>query len=232
MWLSMNKPHQHMGERIRKARRATDLTQQQVSDALNVSVQSVSQWETGRTRPDADRLVRLADLIGVSFEYLTKGTLADDGTIPKPARWPARNGLSSRYAPLIKSKGEALGTVARLFDEDEPEIILSQFKPIGRIFAYELTEKDEAAPVYREGDIFIIDDGIGFRNGDIVLALDFDGDTFDFRQVRGVRLDALDHTIVDLRPLDGGEVTSSLDLDGEENRILGTVVEHRRLRSR
>ena len=47
------------GETIRNARKALGLTQRQLSQQLGVSNTSVSNWEKGLSRPDADMIQKL-----------------------------------------------------------------------------------------------------------------------------------------------------------------------------
>ena len=57
-----------IGEQIRNARKAKGLTQDALAEAMNVSRQAVSHWETNRTMPDAETLIRLAKELEHSFE--------------------------------------------------------------------------------------------------------------------------------------------------------------------
>ncbi len=57
-----------MGEQIRDARKAKGITQDALAEAMNVSRQAVSHWETNRTMPDAETLVRLSKVLEHSFE--------------------------------------------------------------------------------------------------------------------------------------------------------------------
>ncbi|KGV86486.1 helix-turn-helix family protein [Burkholderia pseudomallei MSHR3951] len=61
---------QHIGIRIRELRKAKGMTLQQLGDVFGISRASVSEWESGRSKPDASRLVELASTLGVSVEYL------------------------------------------------------------------------------------------------------------------------------------------------------------------
>ena len=47
------------GEIIRNARKSLNLTQRQLADQLGVSNTSVSNWEKGLSRPDADMIQKL-----------------------------------------------------------------------------------------------------------------------------------------------------------------------------
>ena len=51
------------GEVIRNARKALGLTQRQLSDRLGVSNTSVSNWEKGLSRPDADMIQKLCAIL-------------------------------------------------------------------------------------------------------------------------------------------------------------------------
>ena len=59
-----------IGSRIHKLRKKSGLTQQQVANRLNVVRTSISNWESGTRTPDAESLSQLADLFGVTTDYL------------------------------------------------------------------------------------------------------------------------------------------------------------------
>ena len=45
-------------------------SQRELARRLNVSQTAVSQWETGRTYPDIETLVKLADFYGTTTDYI------------------------------------------------------------------------------------------------------------------------------------------------------------------
>lgn len=61
-----------IGQRLMQARKTQALTQQQVADLCHVSRQTVSSWESGRTYPDIESIVRLADLLHLSLDELMR----------------------------------------------------------------------------------------------------------------------------------------------------------------
>ncbi len=63
-----------LNERIRALRLAKGLTLQQVGDVFGISRASVSAWESGATKPDAGKLVRLAELLETSLSNLLDGS--------------------------------------------------------------------------------------------------------------------------------------------------------------
>ena len=63
-----------LNERIRALRLAKGLTLQQVGDVFGISRASVSAWESGVAKPDAAKLVRLAELLETSLSNLLDGS--------------------------------------------------------------------------------------------------------------------------------------------------------------
>lgn len=56
--------------RIRALREDLDLRQIDVSRATGIDQKTLSNYETGKTQPDAAALIRLADFFNVSIDYL------------------------------------------------------------------------------------------------------------------------------------------------------------------
>lgn len=57
-------------DQIKEARKSARLTQSEVAQKLNITQGTYSQWENGKVRIDGASLQRLADLFGVSVDYL------------------------------------------------------------------------------------------------------------------------------------------------------------------
>ena len=62
-----------LGERIIKLRASKGISQSDLAEAMDVSRQSVSKWETGASVPDLDKLVKLSDYFNISLDQLVKG---------------------------------------------------------------------------------------------------------------------------------------------------------------
>lgn len=62
-----------LGDQLRQARTEAHLTQEAAAEALRVSRQTVSNWETGKTYPDILSVLAMSDLYGVSLDRLLKG---------------------------------------------------------------------------------------------------------------------------------------------------------------
>ena len=58
------------GKRLKTLRKSVDITQEQLADALGISYQAVSKWETGSGLPDISLLPGIAEFFGVSTDWL------------------------------------------------------------------------------------------------------------------------------------------------------------------
>ena len=88
-----------IGKRIQALRKEREMTQKQLADAVGVTPQAVSKWETDESCPDITALPLLAGALGVSVDALLGGdggevktgvvreANADDGKKEKPFKW-------------------------------------------------------------------------------------------------------------------------------------------------
>lgn len=57
-------------ERLKILRTQTNMSQKELAEHLFVSQQSVAKWETDKSTPNPDMIARIAELFGVSSDYL------------------------------------------------------------------------------------------------------------------------------------------------------------------
>lgn len=62
-----------ISDRIKIARIRCGLTQELLTEKINVSGSTVARWEQGKSEPRAAELAALSDVLGVSTDYLIKG---------------------------------------------------------------------------------------------------------------------------------------------------------------
>ena len=62
-----------IGKKLKEARQMSGLTQENVAEKLNVSRQTISNWETEKFYPDILYVLQLSDLYQVSLDELLKG---------------------------------------------------------------------------------------------------------------------------------------------------------------
>lgn len=64
--------YQSLAEALKARRTAHGMTQEQVAEALGVSRQAVSKWESGAAEPTTSNLLALAKLYGVDLNELLR----------------------------------------------------------------------------------------------------------------------------------------------------------------
>lgn len=62
-----------IGAKLREARLKEGLTQEYVAEAIQVSRQTISNWENERFYPDIVSVIKLSDLYHISLDQLLKG---------------------------------------------------------------------------------------------------------------------------------------------------------------
>lgn len=77
-----------LSERLRQFRKNAGLSQEQLAEALDISRQAISKWESGTTSPDVHNIVQLGKLYGVSTDSILLGEThmpADSDAVPENA---------------------------------------------------------------------------------------------------------------------------------------------------
>ena len=57
-------------ERLKTLRKQVKLTQAQIAEKLNISQQAYASWEKKKKKPTQDNLVKIAQILNVSVDYL------------------------------------------------------------------------------------------------------------------------------------------------------------------
>lgn len=99
-------------DQIKEARKSARLTQSEVAQKLNITQGTYSQWENGKVRIDGASLQRLADLFGVSIDYLL-GMTSD----PKQKKPTEGDTPDEPFTDPVKR--EALSVFSSLSPEDQ-----------------------------------------------------------------------------------------------------------------
>ena len=58
------------GEKLKEARKEAGLSQEQFAEKMNVSRSAIAKWESDKGMPDVNNLKMMAQLLGISLDYL------------------------------------------------------------------------------------------------------------------------------------------------------------------
>ncbi len=73
------KSTQNLPVRLKELRKQNKYSQEYVAEQLNISRQAISHWENGKTYPDIDNLVLLAELYHISVDELLQNRIEVNG---------------------------------------------------------------------------------------------------------------------------------------------------------
>lgn len=105
-------------EKIIKLRKSNGWSQEELAEKLDLSRQAISRWENGTALPDANNILQLSKIFGVTSDYLLNEDYTDDGDIPcvKEAKKELDSKKdSNRKLFLVSSVAFLLGAAVWLF---------------------------------------------------------------------------------------------------------------------
>ncbi|MBQ8199866.1 MAG: helix-turn-helix transcriptional regulator [Lachnospiraceae bacterium] len=89
-------PEINFEQRIKKLRKKSQLSQEQMGELLGIDGKSYGKYEQGTTLPTVDRLMQLSDIFNVSIDYLLFGTM--------PSTIERVSSLLGRYDASVQEK--------------------------------------------------------------------------------------------------------------------------------
>lgn len=127
------------GERLVQVAKEKGITQKELAKKLNVSASTVSDWGSGKTEPKGPNLIKAAEILGVTVDFLASGENVGAGNVHM------NNGaIGNFHAPVTISNGSE-----RQLSANEIEI-LRVFSSLGTadqakiiVYANELKEKQK-----------------------------------------------------------------------------------------
>ena len=100
-----------LGENIVRLRTQKNWSQGDLADALDISRQSVSKWETDASVPELEKLLKLSELFGVTLDALVRG---EDAPQSEPAAAEVQTAPSSFAPQAVPARDKSrsiIGTV-------------------------------------------------------------------------------------------------------------------------
>lgn len=193
---------------LKNVRLLKKLTQQEVANALNISVQAYSHYETGRREPDFNTLTRLANFFNVTTDYLLGKDIKDNN---KGVKIPVL-GVVPAGVPI-----EAIEEILE-YEEITPEMAKS-----GEYFGLKV-KGDSMSPNILEGDILIVRKQEDANSGDICVVM-VNGDD---ATVKKIKKDPKGLTLIPNNPAYDVTYFTNEEIVSIPVRIIGKVVESRR----
>lgn len=170
-----------IGERIRKARQAKRLTQEQLAAHFGISRVSITQWEKDDTRPSIDKYDTLAKALGGSPDYYMTG----NGTPPEVAS-PKIGGNeipelpNASFPKKIVASGIKIPVYGQAVGGVDGEFIMNGSLLYEVLAPPNLTETsgayavvvsgDSMSPRYEDGETVFVDPKRRPKRGDYVIA--------------------------------------------------------------
>ena len=108
-----------IAQRIRHYRKKRGLTQMTVAAALGVRTDNYAKYESGARVPRADRLVRLAKILNVSYDTLNEGVEREFADLLKSHAIGVITGEPGSFTMFVadmRSSEEAYGVISYFFD--------------------------------------------------------------------------------------------------------------------
>lgn len=136
--IARGKMNNYLGEKIKDLRNKQILTQTQLADKLNVSRQTVSNWEKGTCQPDCDSVLKLCKVLGADPNCLYGHGQNQDEEACDIAQTIEPEETACDVAPDAEPE-ETIGDIVQNIAQDETA--QEQVKP---------TETEECKPVKKK----------------------------------------------------------------------------------
>lgn len=205
--------------RAKQVMREKKITQEKIAEAIGVSQGAVAHWLSGRRPIGLEEINLFADILGVPRVWLQFGVSLTN-THPAPP--------DARRIPVLNKipAGGPRQIVDDYLAGSGMEDISTDLE-LGRHAFALIIDGDSMLPEFKTGDKVIIDPDIKPRPGDFVAAK-CNGDEGTFKKFRPRGTDSDGNEVFELTPLNEDYQTIRSDVVCCE--IIGTMVEHRRLR--
>lgn len=203
-----------IGDRIKYKREQLNLSMTQLAKLISVTHASISQWENGLSRPNAENTNALQQVFGCSVAWLLYGDETPSLEISK------QDNVGNIYKIPILHDASILNRDAETSNAIN-YIVSNNSNVSERCFAYQLTN-NSMLPIFLIGDVVIISPEKQPETDCFVLAKV--GNSIFVRRY------ILEDTKFSLVPLNSDY--STISNQEQEVKILGVVIEHRSDRER
>ena len=127
-----------LGQKLTDLRKARGMTQEELSESIGVTRQTISKWELDASTPDLEYLCKLCDLFGVTADYLIRPEKETIESAPSfvpvsqaaPTPRKALNTIPAGWVMLgIAGILLIIGLISYLTDNPMPELLILAIFP-------------------------------------------------------------------------------------------------------
>lgn len=156
-------------KKLRHLRKSQGLTQQDIADYIGISRPAYTRYETGEREPDNDTLKKLADIFGVTVDYL----LDRDST---PLNLPSNlEPASVIYLPIVGKVAAGNGCYAQE-DVEGYEAIPAELVRSNHKYVLLRVKGDSMYPQILEGDLVLMQCQTSVDTGSLAVVIIDDED--------------------------------------------------------
>jgi len=101
----------NLGNRIQELRKKAKLSQSELAAKIDISYPQMSRYEIKEVQPPADVLKRIADVFGVSIDFIVNGTIEE-----KASNILQDNELLLQFKEVEQMNEDDRGTIKKLID--------------------------------------------------------------------------------------------------------------------
>ncbi len=144
-----------LGTKIAEKRKSLGMTQIEFAEKMHVTRQTVSRWEAGTAMPDIDKIGEIADILGVSCDYLLKDGAVENSTAQTRGAEKLLKGMSGKTVQLVFFDEEAdidlFNTPCRIMDfegnwmrvtADTKKGKIEKLIPVSSVLSMEIVKED------------------------------------------------------------------------------------------
>lgn len=132
------RPLRELGNRLAQARHAAQLSQQDAAEHCMVSADTLSRWERGKNEPGSLQIARLAEVYGVSADWVL-------GLVEHP------NGLPSEHSVVDQGAVQQIRTAA---EKGQTLRAVNQLiHPPGITCVWDIPEQPELVPAAQAAEL-------------------------------------------------------------------------------
>lgn len=124
--------HMPFSDNLYRLRKKANLSQENVSEALHVTRQAVSKWESGQSLPDVETCIKLCEILQVSPNRLLLGENDNLGSDPKNERITEKSGYTITSVFLMVTL--LCGTILLVYNLYNG----SYFEPVVHVLAFSM----------------------------------------------------------------------------------------------